>query len=207
MTNAFINMSKEGTPHSLRMSLKLHKDTWGKYFSKREFNAVVRHAALVAGRHWIVNYLPLRFQGYARAVGIYTGKKRKGRPLVHTGSLEKHTLTASRAEAVAKDLKGYLDLVIPTTTIYKPKPDGMGPLNYSSNPVVKETLSRITTREIGVINRVFTEQLEGFFKGATPVSYRRGPNKGQIKSYKLTTTQRAMVGIKQRKNPAHPERK
>lgn len=134
-----------------------------KNFSSRDWRIIMKGALQAAGDYWIAGYLPLRFQNYARAMGIYHSAKPRGLPLVKTGNLRETVGHTARAEV--KINAQLLNLVIPTGNIPNAQgTKGFKYMAYKSNPVVEATLSAITDTELErmgkICEAVITEAIE-----------------------------------------------
>jgi hypothetical protein len=187
---------------SIRLSMKLSEAEYKLYF-RSGWVDLIRYGLQAAGDFWMYAYMPLRFKSYARAVGIYPGKKMKGDPLVVSGRLKEHTLATAHAEAVATQNRAYIDLLTPDTYIIKDNPSVpnylKGVMMYSQNPVVRVALSRITVQELDRMSRVFENVVQQVLDNADRSYYRRGPMKGQLKSMRLT--ERALPSSRPRPVP------
>jgi hypothetical protein len=171
-----LTSAEAGAP--LKFALKVKREAYALLFKRKHWNDIVRASLETAGWFWIRDFLPLRFTAYARNVGIYTGGKPRGLPLVKSGRLRGNVMSRSRARAKATEGNAYIDLIVVKGQAKHNTASGR-PFNYDSSPIIRQTLGSITARELRMMTTVLETELQSYIDGAFSRTVKRGPNKGQ----------------------------
>jgi hypothetical protein len=169
MTSRIIFETPAGSP--LQFKIEMNSEADLVVYNPSDWLKLMRFGLQVSGDYWIDYYLPLRFNNYARAMGMYQGKQ-NGTPLVDSGYLRQNVLGASHADVFVTRNVQRIDLVIPipNTPQYLMRKDDNGNLHdsyfsYACNPVVLNTLSSITSEELERMARKAAETIEEALAG------------------------------------------
>lgn len=192
---------------ALKFKIEFNSTADKALYFQADWNRIERAGLQGCGDYWITDYLPLRFTPYARAMGLYTGQKKSGPPLVNTGYLKELVLASSRAEAVVTSSRARVDLVIPlpNTAQGGAQLSKYEYFNYASNPVVNDSLSAITTQELERMGEVAAEIMTDLVNGSTSKIVKTNVNgiAGTREVLSLTSKQRDTLTA-QRKAIKHP---
>ena len=179
----------------LQMGLQVSEQFARIFYSPADWNAIVRSGLEAGGQKWVAEYLPLRFQSYARVALGYRDKPHRGRtghlPLVVSGNLRETALSKSWAEATATSSNVRLVLHI-VTGMTPPNSKGVS-IPYGNQPLVYRTLTSITEREVGAIALAMETRILGLIEGSDVSVSRKGTVRGS-----LTPTQRSSLGATKR---------
>ncbi len=187
-----------------RVQVRIEESYYKLLFVKSDWNRIQRGALVAGGQKFVNDYLPLRFQNYARAFLGYTGMKKKGLPLVITGRLREFVLTHARISATATTTRSKMIIDIPTPEMQNVKAGvrvGVA-RTYKANPLIEHVLSAVTDREAAVVENEAQAEMTRLIEGATTRTIQRGTTAGQQRM-SLTTEQRHALPHAARSNHLH----
>lgn len=184
-------------PGPFRIKIRIEQAYYRALYSKSDWNKIVRASLLAGGMKWMRDYLPLRFQPYARVLG-YNGKKKRGLPLVVTGRLRAYVMAETSETATAKGGTGRLTINIPTpemTNVHAGHRIGVA-RTYAANPIINQVLSTVTAAEVHVIDNVCQQEMAALILGS---ELRTVTHSEKFKGERIkTTTQRMSLSVAQR---------